>query len=78
MKPCWLLREARMGRRLRRADGSGQYITLCTCAYAFTDARYVLHGRPVPVDNAAGAGDGAREEGEPLERGQETMGVIGR
>ena len=23
-------------------------------------------------------GDGAREEGEPLERGQETMGVIGR
>ena len=47
-----------MGRRLRRADGSGQYVTLCTCAYAFTDARYVLHGRPVPVDNAAPGNNG--------------------
>ena len=31
-------------------DEEGYYILLSTCAYAYTDARYVLHGMLVPVD----------------------------
>lgn len=32
------------------ADGKGRYVVLSTCAYVFTDARYVLHGVLVPVE----------------------------
>ena len=35
-------------------DGRGKYVVLSTCAYVFTDARYVLHGVLVPVETAGG------------------------
>ncbi len=31
-----------------------RYVVLSTCAYVFTDARYVLHGMLVPVESAGG------------------------
>jgi len=31
-------------------DENARYVLLSTCAYIFTDARYVLHGMLVPVD----------------------------
>ena len=36
------------------ADTQSRFVVLSTCAYAFTDARYVLHGVLVPVDSAGG------------------------
>lgn len=36
-------------------DGDGRYVVLSTCAYVFDNARYVLHGKLVPVDSAGGA-----------------------
>ena len=35
-------------------DGQARYVLLSTCAYAFHNARYVLHGVLVPVDSAGG------------------------
>ncbi|MCI9336914.1 MAG: class B sortase [Lachnospiraceae bacterium] len=35
-------------------DPQNRYVVLSTCAYVFTDARYVLHGVLVPVDSAGG------------------------
>lgn len=32
----------------------GKYVLLSTCAYTFSNARYVLHGRLIPVDSAGG------------------------
>ncbi len=33
-------------------DENAKYVLLSTCAYVFTDARYVLHGMLVPVEKA--------------------------
>lgn len=35
-------------------DGNAQYVLLSTCSYVFDNARYVLHGKLVPVDSAGG------------------------
>lgn len=35
-------------------DSQGRYVLLSTCAYAFEDARHVLHGRLIPADSAGG------------------------
>ncbi len=35
-------------------DGKERYILLSTCAYVFDNARYVVHGKLVPVDSAGG------------------------
>ena len=42
-----------------RADG--RYVLLSTCAYGFSNARYVLHGMLEEVDSAGGAGKMAAE-----------------
>lgn len=41
-------------------DGGARYVVLSTCNYTFQNARYVLHGKLVPVDKAE-----APEEPEP-------------
>lgn len=35
-------------------EGDARYVLLSTCAYVFDNARYVLHGKLVPVDSAGG------------------------
>lgn len=35
-------------------DPQGRYVLLSTCAYVFDNARYVLHGKLIPVDSAGG------------------------
>lgn len=35
-------------------EAGSRYVLLTTCAYTFTDARFVVHGKLVPVDSAGG------------------------
>ena len=35
-------------------EGDSRYVLLSTCAYVFDNARFVLHGKLVPVDSAGG------------------------
>jgi len=35
-------------------DYEAKYVLLSTCAYVFDNARYVVHGKLVPVDSAGG------------------------
>ena len=35
-------------------DGEAKYVMLSTCAYVFSMARSVVHGKMVPVDSAGG------------------------
>ena len=35
-------------------DGEAKYVMLSTCAYVFSLARSVIHGKMVPVDSAGG------------------------
>ena len=37
-----------------KPEQGAKYVLLSTCAYAFSDARFVLHGKLVPVDSAGG------------------------
>ncbi len=36
-------------------EAGSRYVLLSTCSYAFDNARFVIHGRLVPVDSAGGA-----------------------
>ena len=37
-----------------QADENANYVVMSTCAYVFTNARYVIHGMLVPVDSTGG------------------------
>ncbi len=43
-------------------ETGSRYVLLSTCAYVFDNARFVIHGKLVPVDSAAGV---YREKNEP-------------
>ena len=37
-----------------KPEAGNRYVLLSTCAYAFGDARFVIHGKLVPVNSAGG------------------------